>query len=186
MYFLFDKKNEARESKSLEIFYTTILHQLLERISQTQPNLTTEYFEMARKQMKHKSSDSDKAFKTSIETILATLPSSTYLIIDALDECIDTPEDTLREWIFYLESLPNLQLFITSRSSERIEELARHEDSPPYIRLQLSSVIDQSKEDIRLYINQRIKKSRRKLPVNMSPVVKELIAKCNVRRHLPQ
>ncbi|TEY41047.1 hypothetical protein BOTCAL_0405g00050 [Botryotinia calthae] len=134
---------------------------------------------MARKQRKHQGSDSDKASKSSIEMILAKLPSSTYLIIDALDECIGTKLNSLTEWLLYLESLPNLQLFITSRPLDHIEELVCHEDSPPYIRLQLSSVIDQSKEDIRLYINQRIKKSRRKLPVNMSPVVKELIAKCN-------
>ncbi|CAD6441286.1 cb3ba11b-506d-45aa-9e63-7c7903804476 [Sclerotinia trifoliorum] len=178
MYFLFDKKNEAKESQSLDKFYTTVLHQLLESISQTQPKLATDCLEMARKQMKHKDSDSDEPFKTSIEMILAKLPSSAYLIIDALDECIGNTTDALMKWISYLESLPNLRLFITSRSLDYIEELTCQKDGPSYI-LRLSSVIHQSKKDIRLYINQRIKKPGHKFPDNMSAVVKELEAKCN-------
>lgn len=193
-YFFFDAKStEAKDRRSLNIFYSTILRQLLENIVRNFPNfgkgteLKQKCLEIAHQQrMAYQLSAQDVAFRAAIQMILDELPSRTFLVIDALDECTDamgedevTIHKQINECLVYLETLPKLQIFITSRSLHNMEELAKNKNRHPYIHLQLQSIVNLSNNDILLHIQERIANSSM-FPSKMSMLEKALLKKSDV------
>ncbi|GAW23063.1 hypothetical protein ANO14919_126130 [Xylariales sp. No.14919] len=155
LHFFFDSKSAAaKDLNSLKKFYPTILHQLLRRASR-KPDITRKKcFDISRQRL----SDGDAssaALRKAIRDVLVIL-GSTYLVIDSVDECTDVDDEALEAWLGEIKQLPGVQTVVTSRSSQKLDTLAKRAEC---INLNLSSHIARSNQDIRLFIKHRLQKS---------------------------
>lgn len=134
-------------------------------------------FEVARSITRERRSHCGEACLAVLQQVLSILSGQTFLLIDALDECRDVEDDTLKAWLDEIRSLPNLRIVISSRSIQRTKELC---DDPLFINLQLSDTVEKSNEDIAKYIRGRIERKNCTIPQNSSRLQEELKARSSV------
>lgn len=147
---------------------------MLTQIPQDNAQLREQCFKIAHQKLPDGDLD-PKCLKEAIRGVLA-LVHPAVLVVDALDECTLSTE-ALKEWLDEIKTLPQLQVVITSRPLERIEEMAV---TSLAIRLELSSVIEKSNDDIRRFIEHRLQKST-SLSSLTQRTVDALAKKSNVR-----
>lgn len=170
MYFFFDATNEdARDLCSLNKFYQTILHQLLENIRQTRPKKKAYCFKATRQQIRREGRN-ENAYIKALQEVLSILAEQIYLVVDALDECREGV-NALREWLEKIKEFPNLQIVITSRSTLDTGLLW---NDALYIRLQLSNVVSKLDKDIEKFILSRIQQEDSTFPAHIPRVVEKL------------
>ncbi len=177
MYFFFDAKNaDAKDFRSLEKFYQTVLHQLLESIRMTQPELKALCFQQVEDVIRREG-PGKKWYCKALHDLLIRVSKPSYLVIDALDECADEDVESLREWLVNIKALPNLQVLITSRALQSTKHLY---DNTLCIRLQLSKATRKLDEDIEKYILSRIEKEGSGFPAQAPNLVKQLTERSSV------
>ncbi|SCN86224.1 uncharacterized protein FFMR_09006 [Fusarium fujikuroi] len=143
MYFFFASK--MKDDNTLEKFYRTCLHQLLCQVPRADQQSVLDLVNEQISYNQYKSYLVVNAIKKVLERL-----GSGYLVIDAIDEC-PSSKGVLSNWLKDLAEIPRLQIMITSRPSENMESLAHGN-----IQLRLSSVVDKSNEDIKLYVRHRL------------------------------
>ena len=157
MQFSFDSKSAGNVAlQCLVNFYQTILHQLLQAVSKNHPKSKAACFDVVRKRKLAEDTEQD-SFKDAIKQILEIV-GPTFLVIDALDECKeDDDPQLLQEWLAREDQHPGLKVLITSRPEQRILDV---KDLSLFISLELNSLVDKSNNDIRLFIQARLRKSK--------------------------
>jgi len=134
------------KSQTIKYFIGTIVRQLVE-----QRSAITEDVRLLHKKYRRKGTPPSITEYLELLQSLARASSEVYLIIDALDECIDNSRESI--WGSLLTklkiSVPNLRLLCTSRyisdiggrlkNSTRIEIRARDVDINTYILAQIES-----------------------------------------------
>lgn len=141
MRFFFDLKHP--ELGSLTKFYQTILHQLLYQLQDSHLKASEICYSIVGNNALVLSAASLKA---AIQQILGLL-GSTYLIIDAFDECQQNGDQKLLlNWLADQELHPGMKTLITSRPKAGIKEIAEHNLC---IQLELNSLVKKSNEDIK-------------------------------------
>jgi hypothetical protein len=171
MYFLFDSK--IQDINTLEKFYRTCLHQLLCQVPRAHQQSV---LDLVNKEISYNFYKSYLVVNA-IKKILEQLGSG-YLIIDSIDECTG-PKGMLSNWLKDLAAIPNLQIMITSRPSEKMESLAQESFAQGNNQLRLTSVVDKSNEDIKLYVQHRMREINPRQ--KMTEVETTLMSKSKVR-----
>jgi hypothetical protein len=153
IYYYFDFRDNSRQS------HAGCLQSLLRQICSDRPKLpdnVVELYELCRAS----TPSTDQILEALIDVL--DNPHITYIVIDALDECIQNGEQKERECMLEaLETLvsspSNCKIFVASRPEADIRAIMKEMDDLVEIEVQ-ASVID---EDIRLYVRSELQKNRR-------------------------
>ncbi|KAL7809400.1 ankyrin repeat-containing domain protein [Trichoderma aethiopicum] len=168
MSFFFDAKNkDFRDLRSLNKFYQTILHQLLQGVRRDRPNLKAECFSAAERIILREG-PGETAYIEALRSVLAQAGRS-FLVIDAIDECTETDIDTIQDCLNEMAQLPGLRVVITSRPRQDIETL--YGESPCIL---LNELVNHLNKDIERFIHYRITKPNTTFPMKMPRVVEKL------------
>ncbi|KAL6696427.1 ankyrin repeat-containing domain protein [Trichoderma pleuroticola] len=171
MCFFFDAKNkDSKELRSLKKFYQTILHQLLQGIKLSRPEVKADCFATAEKIILREGMRKT-AYIEALRQVLSQAGRS-FLVIDAVDECADEEIDAVQEWLNEIRRFPNLHIVITSRPRQDAENL--YDNSPCIL---LNDVVTQLNKDIEKFILSRINKPGALFPERMPKVVEKLKAR---------